>query len=145
MKRVFFTIGISIITICLFFFLGMPKPGLYGEWRWVASGHKADLDYNIQDTNTEIIHTYKKDHTVDVRVDGEYLQKDEPFEILRKPHPGKEGEDADFLLTKNEMGIIEPYTLLYFNENSHDTLIVVTLDPNQYFQPYVYSVYARVK
>lgn len=116
---------------------------LLGEWEWVSTQLKGESPLSpavIGETNTLV---YKPDSTVDQYRNGVLIATGRPFSVKRIPHPAGKGM-MDLMWCPDETGFTEPYQTVWLKGAESDTLVFVGLDPNNHFEPVVYSVFKRV-
>jgi hypothetical protein len=120
------------------------KPSLMGEWEWVSTqinGEKVLIPATHEKKTTLV---YKPDSTVDQYYNGVLVSKGRPFFVKRIIHPSGSGV-VDLMVCPDETGFTEPYQTVWLKGTHNDTLVFMGLNPDNAFQPLVYSVYKRVK
>ncbi len=120
------------------------NPGIIGKWKWVSTktgGEKVILPGSNAES---VVLVYKPDSTRDEYKNGVLVAKDQPFSIRRQTHPSGSGV-IDVLVCADATGLVEPYQTVWLKGQERDTLVYMSLDPTRNFEPYVYSVFCRVK
>ena len=117
---------------------------LFGKWEWVSTRLQGESPLSPASTGETTTLVYKPDSTVDHYRNGVLVAAGRPFSVKRVPHPSGKGM-LDLMRCPDETGFTEPYQTVWLKGAGSDTLLFVGLDPNDNFEPLVYSVFRKVK
>lgn len=117
---------------------------LFGEWVWVSTQLKGESPLSPATEGGTTTLVYKPDSTVDYYRNGVLVAAGRPFSVKRVPHPSGKGM-MDVMVCPDETGFTEPHQTVWLKGAQSDTLVFMGLNPDNAFQPMVYSVYKRVE
>jgi hypothetical protein len=121
-----------------------PEATLMGKWEWVSTQFNGETTLTPATEGETTTLVYKPDSTVDQYRNGVRINKGRPFSVRRTAHPSGSGV-IDVMVCPDETGFTEPYQTVWLKGAQSDTLVFMGLNPDDSFQPMVYSVYKRVR
>lgn len=134
--------------LCLIIALTTPDPRpratLFGKWEWVSTQFNGEKTVSPATEGEKTTLVYKPDSTLDQYRNGVLVSRNRPFSVRRTAHPAGKGE-VQWMICPDENGFTEPYQTVWLKGAQSDTLLFVGLDPNNRFEPLVYSVFRKVK
>jgi hypothetical protein len=142
--RILFLAGLTGLIIAVTARESRPQATIFGKWEWVSTQFNGQKPLSPATEGQTTTLVYKPDSTLDQYRDGVPVAQNRPFSVRNAAHPAGKGK-VQFMECPDENGFTEPYQTVWLKGAGSDTLVFVGLDPQNRFEPVVYSVFRKVK
>ena len=132
---------LALIFMLLPFSGKRASTGIMGKWKLVSTHLKGDSS-TAGDPELNTLLKITADSTITILQDNEVILANKKLSISKKQVPASKKWVDVISIPEDELA--EPFQTVWFKGEKKDTLLFITLNPHNNFEPYIYSQYVRI-